>query len=83
MTSIPYAPPFSFTAGTTIFAGMDDSWTGVLPIPFDFCFYGNTYDEIVVGANGLITFDVTRANMYCAYQFTDPCPTPGPPPMGL
>jgi len=83
VTSIPYAPPFSFTAGTTIFAGMDDSWTGVLPIPFDFCFYGNTYDEIVVGANGLITFDVTRANMYCAYQFTDPCPTPGPPPMGL
>lgn len=74
---IPYNP-FSFTGGTPIFVGQDDIWSDVISLPFTFCFFDNSYNEIIVGANGLISFDVSLANLYCEW-FLDPndqLPTP-------
>ncbi len=62
VATIPYAP-YSFTAGTTVLLGVDDMFTSVIPIPFNFCFYGNTYNQLVIGANGDITFDLTQAGL--------------------
>jgi len=61
VAAIPYAP-FSFTSGTTVLLGIDDHFTAVIPIPFNFCFYGQTYNQCVIGANGDVTFDLTQAN---------------------
>ena len=58
VSSIPYTPPYPFTGGTSAFVGTDDIFSGLINIPFDFCFYGNTYNQLVIGANGLISFDV-------------------------
>lgn len=50
---IPYAPdPF---AGTAIFL-FDDDVSPLLPIGFNFCFYGNTYTEFNIGSNGWVGF---------------------------
>lgn len=46
----------------------DDSYSGLINIGFPFSFYGNTYTQCVVGSNGLITFDLSKANGYCAWS---------------
>jgi gliding motility-associated-like protein len=73
--SIPYSP-FSYTAGTNILVNTDDIWSPVINLPFTFCFFGNSYNQVVVGANGLITFDVSRAGQYCEWSFTGSSPIP-------
>jgi gliding motility-associated-like protein len=81
--SIPYAPPFPFTGGTQLFINQDDIWGDVITLPFTFCFYGNSYTRAVIGANGLITFDLTQANQTCEWSYTASIPTPGPPSAGI
>lgn len=53
VTNIPFAPYAN--AGTAV-ALTDDSQTGVLPIGFTFCFFGNTYTQFYIGSNGWIAF---------------------------
>ncbi len=74
VAAIPYNPT-SFTAGTAVLIGIDDWFSPVLNIPFNFCYYGTSYNQLVIGANGDITFDLTQANN------TDPwSQSPGPIP---
>ena len=72
--SLPYAPPFPFNQGTDIFIGEDDTWSNVIPLPFDFCFFGETHNSIIVGANGVLTFDLSLAEQYCDWQFSQSIP---------
>lgn len=76
VSSVPFAPPAPFTGGTAQFINTDDIWGGVINLPFNFCFYGNVYSQVVIGANGLITFDITEANQGCDWAFTDLIPSP-------
>ena len=74
VNAIPYAP-FSYTAGTPIIVGMDDIFSGVISIPFNFCFYGTSYNQVVIGANGDLSFDLTQANAYDPWsQSAGPAP---------
>ena len=75
VSSITYAPPYPFTGGTSAFVGIDDIFSGLITIPFDFCFYGNTYNQLVIGANGLISFDISLANAYCSYAYSSSIPS--------
>ncbi len=77
--AIDFCPPYPFTVGTPIFVGFDDIFSDVIQLPFDFCFYGNVFNQAVIGANGLITFDITQANQTCAYAFSANVPTPSAP----
>lgn len=83
VSSVPYAPPYSFTGGTGIFVNSDDIWSSVINLPFTFCFYGNNYNQLIVGANGLLSFDLSMAGNYCEWSFSASIPTPGPPPGGI
>lgn len=65
VATVPYAPD-PFNVGTAI-ALSDDQWSGVITIPFQFCFYGNTYTQCLIGSNGLITFNITTPNGYCPW----------------
>jgi len=76
---IDYAPPYPYNTGTAIFINQDDIYGDVVNLPFNFCFYGNTYNQIVVGANGLVTFDTAYANAYCPWAFTAAVPNTGLP----
>lgn len=69
VSSIAYTPPFPFTGGTALFVGSDDIFSNLINLPFDFCFFGSTYNRIVVGANGLVTFDAARAGGTCCWSF--------------
>jgi gliding motility-associated-like protein len=57
--AIPYVP-YAY-AGTPILVGLDDVWGPSMNVGFNFCYFGNVYNQIVVGANGQVTFDLTQA----------------------
>ena len=64
VVSIPYNPyPFVTAAPALSLAcgNQDDKFFAASHIPFSFCFYGQTYTDLVVGTNGLITFDLSNS----------------------
>ncbi|MFH0893380.1 MAG: gliding motility-associated C-terminal domain-containing protein [Bacteroidota bacterium] len=73
--SIPYAPPYPMNAGTAIMVGSDDVWSAVIPLPFNFCYFGTSYNQIVVGANGCISFNTAYASGSCPWSFSASCPS--------
>lgn len=48
-------PPLTGGSFTTIDA--DDEWSDSVPLTFDFNFFGNTYSDIVVSGNGVVSFN--------------------------
>jgi len=73
-SAIPYSP-YSFTTGTAVLVNIDDVWTPVINLPFCFQFFGNTYNQMVIGSNGLISFNTAYANAFCQWSFSAPIPT--------
>ena len=74
--SIPYAPPYGFTDGNRIFANAtDDTWSSVVNLPFTFCYYGHTYNQIVAGANSVTTFNTSVAGNSCAWSYDESIPS--------
>lgn len=57
---IPYSP-YPYNQGTGILLNIDDRWSSAITMPFNFCFYGNTYNQCVIGSNGVVSFDLTNA----------------------
>jgi gliding motility-associated-like protein len=45
----------------------DDQWSNKIPITFPFCFYNVTYPTLLIGTNGGITFDTSRAGQGSGY----------------
>lgn len=79
VSAIPYEPPFPFTGGTPVSVDTDDVWSDAIDLPFDFCFFGETYSEMVIGSNAVISFDL-NANApggYCTWSFDESVPDPG------
>ncbi|CAN5901852.1 hypothetical protein BH11BAC7_BH11BAC7_23600 [soil metagenome] len=76
--SIPYTP-YSFTGGNPVLVNLDDLWSPLVNIPFCFEFYGNTYNQLVIGTNGVITFDVSQANGNCPWTINVGAPNVGLP----
>jgi hypothetical protein len=72
---IDYNPPFPFTTGIPFSIGVDDIYTGIITLPFDFCFFGNMYSQVVVGSNNILSFDITLAGGFCPWAFTASCPS--------
>ncbi|SHJ17102.1 hypothetical protein SAMN05444363_2856, partial [Flavobacterium terrae] len=58
VTSIPYAPQFPFIGGTLLNVEIDDIWSPIVDLPFPFCFYGQNYTKLLVGANGVLSFNI-------------------------
>lgn len=55
----------------TSVAGMsDDNWSSSIPIGFPFSYYGNTYNNLVIGSNGLLSFNLANAGSYCPWSLT-------------
>ena len=74
VSTIPYAPPYQYTClRNPVSVNEDDVWSPVVNLPFNFCFYGNTYNKCLIGSNGVITFNTT-ANIpggTCDWSFSN------------
>ena len=78
VSSITYNPNFPFTGGTVIQSTNDDAWTNIVNLPFTFCFYGQSYNQLLVGTNGVITFNTSGPNYTpggaCRWAYTATIP---------
>ena len=75
--SLPYTPPINYGAsgGTGVSVNTDDVWSGVINLPFPFCFYGATYNSLLIGSNGNLSFATSSAGGYCPWSYTATCPS--------
>ncbi|MGL2967294.1 fibronectin type III domain-containing protein [Flavobacterium sp. XGLA_31] len=78
VSSIPYAPPYQFNClANPISVNVDDVWSPTINLPFNFCYYGNTYNKVLIGSNGVITFDTTTNTPggYSDWSFSNNLPS--------
>ncbi|UCD17848.1 MAG: S8 family serine peptidase, partial [Candidatus Zixiibacteriota bacterium] len=50
---------------------LDDGTAGPIVLPFDFPFYGGSYDKVYVGVNGAVSFTETELNLDGYYSDLD------------
>ena len=65
-------------SGTNLNGLGDDIYSGVIDIGFDFCFYGNIFNQLLISTNNYITFDLNNANAYSPWN-TYAIPSAAPP----
>lgn len=76
---IPIAyTPFPFNVGDSILVHIDDKWSNAIQLPFDFCFFGINYNKVLIGSNGVLTFDVANAGGTCPWSLVGQSPLPNP-----
>lgn len=56
--------PFLSTNSVTL---GDDDQTRALNIGFDFCFFGNSYQQFIIGSNGWISFSANQPNSWAGF----------------
>ncbi|MBL1280210.1 MAG: gliding motility-associated C-terminal domain-containing protein [Fluviicola sp.] len=66
----------SLTNNSILHTLSDDVYSNVVNIGFPFSFYGNTYNQCVIGSNGVITFDLSKAGAYCPWSLGAVAPLP-------
>lgn len=71
ISNIPFAPD-PMTLGTSVTL-TDDSQTGLLPIGFNFCYFGNTYSQFIIGSNNWVGFSSGQTSTWV----TAPIPVAG------
>lgn len=52
-----FTPYGSFNAGTPLNADADDLFFAKVDLPFNFCYFGDNYNSVIVGTNGVISFN--------------------------
>ncbi|PHS05668.1 MAG: hypothetical protein COA88_11885 [Kordia sp.] len=78
VSSLDPVSPFPYTGlANPISVGTDDVWSDpAISIPFNFSFFENDYTELIVGSNGVVTFDSqsgTHINGDGVSDFNDFC----------
>ena len=73
VSAIPYAP-YPYT-GAAVDAGSDDIWSSVKAIGFNFCYFGSSFSQFIIGANGHITFNTGLAGGSDNWQCTATLPS--------
>lgn len=68
--------PYSFLPGTVVPLTVDDFWSGVISMPFDFCFFGNVYNQCIISSNGQVSFNIAQASAYNPWSFAAVAPLP-------
>lgn len=55
-------PMPQLTGGTPTSLDIDDRWSEIIDLGFEFCFFGETYSQILIGSNGVLSFELENAN---------------------
>lgn len=73
VSSISYKP-YTVVDPTVITGNLDDSFSDIIGLPFNFCFYGQVYNQLVIGSNGMISFDTYQKNQPNPANFSEALP---------
>lgn len=79
VSSIDYVPAGDFSEGEKIIilnksGKQDDTYSAVINLPFNFCFYGNMFSQIIISDNGVVSFNTILAEEDCARAPSGPIP---------
>ena len=81
VSSIPHNPPIAYNqaGGTGVSVNTDDVWSPLITLPFNFCYYGQTYTTCKIGSNGSIKFGnyVSTTSPDQPYAYPGNCPSTG------
>ena len=61
ITALDECPMPINNGGTPTSVEIDDIWSDVIELGFDFCFFGDTYSQILIGSNGVLSFELDNA----------------------
>ena len=53
---------------------VDDTYGGVIDMGFDFEFYGNAYNQVILSSNNYLSFNVANAGAYSNWAINQPVP---------
>ena len=75
VSSIPFAPVSSSSWNDYLISGYDqnkeetrqDVFGNLLNLPFNFCFFEKSYNQIVISDNGIVTFNISKKNLESPY----------------
>lgn len=62
-------------AGTPTNLVIDDTYSSVINIGFPFPFFGTTYNSLIASTNGLVSFDVSKANGFAHFAIPNNLPS--------
>ncbi len=65
----------SITSQSSILS-IDDRYSSEINIGFSFSFFDNTYDQLLIADNGIVSFDLSKAGQYCNWEVNDTIPSP-------
>ena len=76
LSNTPYAPyNYNNPSAVNVLVDTDDRWSQVVNMPFNFCFYGNVYNQLVIGSNEVVSFNTAYAGAYCPWSIGVGFPT--------
>lgn len=61
----------NYTTGTSITMG-DDYYSSIITLPFCFNFFGNNYNQCLIGSNGNICFNTSLASAFDPWSISGP-----------
>lgn len=56
--------PYPWVGANSFTVTSDDTWSPAYPIPFKFCFFGQSYNQFIIGSNGQISFNTALATAF-------------------
>jgi len=71
VSSIPFT---QYTGSVAVQGTLDDHYSDVITLPFNFDFYGVTYNQILISTNGYIDFRTNLANGSSPFAFSQAIP---------
>ena len=71
VTAIPHQV---YSAFTPVEFTQDDIYSGIIPLTFNFTYFGNTYNQVLIGTNGVIQFNTSLANQHNPWPIDTPIP---------
>ncbi len=75
VSAIDPTPLYPLNVGNPVGVGIDDTWSEIIPLGFEFCFFDQTYTSIVLGSNGILTFNLANAGGFNEWNFDATCPS--------
>lgn len=74
VTSPAYAPD-PYNAGTNLNLFVDDVFSNAVNLPFQFCFDGVIYNQVLISSNGYLSFNLGMAGGYSDWMINGAIPT--------
>ena len=68
VTTQQQCPSPPLTGGVPTSLEIDDRWSDVIDLGFEFCFFGGAYSQILIGSNGVLSFELDNADSYNGYN---------------